>query len=261
MPTKLDLDELYQAPDRLRDYGEKIAEIFNDHADKLESAIEAITPDSILSSVLSGVKGKMSPSPAGARRGIVHPTALDRDVIKWLFQNKGEQKVSDIRDAMNDAGHRGIDSLEVSKSLKFLCSTEQVGTNGKRGRGTAYFAVEGKTGELPENETNDAASGGLTARAAALCVLNELPMGDKTSPKKVFSRAMELFPDQFTPSSFGGLLSNLLKENLAGLGCEGEGRARVYYRTATLEGAAPMPEGAPPRTVTAEETQGEAATG
>lgn len=262
---KIELDDLYESPERLREFGDLIQKIFYMSADNVEETLENLVPESIISMVLSGAtKHAGSPAAAGARRSAVHPTQLDKDVCAWLFANKGEQRVADIKAAMS-GDHPGIDSLEISKSLKFLVSTDQVGTNGKRGRGTAYYAVEGQPGVLPEatHDETRAPNGGPTARAAVLCVLNELPVGDKISPKNVFSRAMELFPNQFNTASFGGLFSQLSKESLSGLCSEGVGRSRVYYRTGELAGAVSLPEDAPPRTVASEEneTNTEAATG
>lgn len=258
----MNFDDIKNVPEQLRQLGIDFAAMCDEVADKFQEGVDKL-PENLMDLVMANVPRRpMMPAAAGARRGVAHPTEMDKSVLAWMIANPGDQRVGDIRDAVR-GNFPNVDSLQVAKSLKYLCSAGKVSTNGKRGRGTAYAIVEGATSDLAEAESSDS---GPTARSAILAVLNELEPGDKISPKDAYARAMELWPDKFTVSSFGGIFSSLAKEEGENgepfVQFSGNNKNRVYFRgTQKYTDAAPYPENYTPRVFTQSEDDSSAATG
>lgn len=242
----MNIQELQAAPAELRRA-----------ADEIEAALKGLSPGT---RALLGIEvgrrrrgGGVDPDPAGARRGVTHPNDLDQAIFNFLVEAEGPQKVPEIKEALTDK-FPNVDGLTVGRSLKWLKGVKKVKDNGGKGRAMAYTNVDDDP-ELPV-KTHTATgrrnpNGGATAKEAIILVLNELDPGDKIAPKDAYARAMEIFPDRFKLTSFGGVFHGLSKEEVDGkpiIQFEGKGKNRVYFRGPDkIPGGADMPEGAPPK--------------
>lgn len=245
----MDIQQLKNRAGSMREEGEALIKA----ADEIDAITSGLSPGTIKIlgqtgglSILPGI----APPPAGARRGVTHPNDLDKSVFAFLVGASAERRVGEIKRGISD-NFPGLESPQISKSLKWLLAIGKIETNGKRGPGVAYFNKTDDTSFPTNTHTMSGRrnpDGGPTAKEAVLLVINEYEPGDTIKPKDVYERAMEIFPNRFKKTSFGAIFSTMAKkvdnDGKPIIKFEGDGKSRVYIRgVELLKGAGEYPEG------------------